>query len=124
MPVNPVPNQEYSYGGDVYYQRYEIELTGSYAQEFNKQLPNYFDKVVKLECAGVDKDGSVFMDSLQTLSNLLSSTGEKTSFELYTLNTGDPSVKKLWLVSKSDTDPSLKTFSNEKVLIDLYYTKI
>ena len=121
MPVNPVPNQEYSYGGDVYYQRYEIELTGSYAQQTNKQLPTDFDKVVKLECAGVDKGGVLFLDGLQTLSNQLNTSGEKVFFELELLLVGSPSIN---LISKSDTNPSSETFNNEKVLIDLYYTKI
>lgn len=121
IPVNPTVGKEYSYGGDVYYQRYEIELTGSYKQQFSRAFPAGFNKVVKIECAGVDRGGVLFLDGLQTLSNELSASGEKVSFQLRALLGGSPTLN---LSSQSDTSPSVETFSNEKVLVDLYYTKL
>lgn len=121
IPVNPTVGKEYSYGGDVYYQRYEIELIGSYEQQFSRAFPAGFSKVVKIECAGVDRGGVLFLDGLQTLSNELSASGEKVSFQLRLLLVGSPALN---LTSESDTSPSVETFSNEKVLVDLYYTKL
>ncbi len=116
MPVNPTVGEEYSYGGDVFFKRYELNLINSIQQQWTLNLPSGIEKVLKME-SSVSREGAgttLFLDSLSSFSSELS-VGENHSFVLRAL-LGQANIINLTSSSASVGTPT--TYNGELVKID------
>ncbi len=120
IPLNPNPNEEYSYSEDVFYKRVVVSLTGVRQQQFNVSVSEGVGEVLKLEVASVKNNNIIVSDSLTSLSN--SFVTDKPTFKLRSLNVNNDLI--INLSSEVVTNPSAtETFDGQLVNIDVYYTK-